>query len=313
MHWFLSARTSSTSPIPDLLLGLVEWHMMSHLQSHRIPQKFLSAMEWLEKGGMKSHQLWQTFLHASLQCTGRTASLLMHFISLLLPTLASLAKTCQDLVAFLPLSLWTHAVFWFNEGNSAENADKRKILIQLRPLARYKWRGQWDRAGAPRRGISGDWSHARWEPRALCRGLLRTWIERNPLCVRDAQADWCNSINFSFWHFLSAVFSVCIVSCINTEKSQPFINFFFFFLSMFLCGGKWERSGHSTIVSRAWGFFLKLVLFFQSPLKCEMQGLRNIHGKQASLKCNLKFDNHILGSKVLFSYMQIYAAVCINI
>lgn len=224
----LSSETQQHKPHPQF----APWgYRVAHdepFQSHRILQKFLSAMEWLEKGGKKSHQLWQTLLHASLQCTSQTVSLLMCFISLLLPTLASLAKTCQDLVAFLPLSLWTHVVFRFNEGNSAENADKRKILIQLWPLARYKWRGQWDRAGAPRRGISGDWSHARWEPRALCRGLLRTWVERNPLCVRDAQADRCNSINFSFWHFLSAVFSVCIISCMKPEKSQPSMIFLFF-------------------------------------------------------------------------------------
>lgn len=198
-------------------------YRVAHSEPFAVPQNPSKVPQCHEMIGERRNEkpsVWQTLLHASLQCTAWTVSLLMCFISLLLPNLASPAKkTCQDLVAFLPLSLWTHAVFWFNEGNSAENADKRKILVQLRPLARYKWRGQWDRAGAPRRGISGDWSHARWEPRALCRGLLRTCIERNPLCVRDAQADWCNSINFSFWHFLSAVFSVRIISCMKLEKS----------------------------------------------------------------------------------------------
>lgn len=66
--------------------------------------------------------------------------------------------------------LWTHVVFWFNEGNSAENADKRQILIQLWSLARYKWGWQRDCAGAPCRGVSGDWSHARWEPWVQCLG-----------------------------------------------------------------------------------------------------------------------------------------------
>lgn len=132
-------------------------------------------MEWWGKRGTKRLQLWQPVL-VSEGTRARCDSLIINVCYFSAATCSCFPGTdLSGAGCFLSLSLWTHAVFWFNEGNSAENADKRKILIQLRPLARYKWRRQWDRAGAPCRGDSGDWSHARWEPWALCRGSLEAW------------------------------------------------------------------------------------------------------------------------------------------
>lgn len=110
-------------------------------------------------------------------------------------------------------------------------------------------------------------------------------IERNLFCMRDAQTYQCNSISFSFWHFLSAVFSACIISCTKPQKFWALI------LSRFLCGRRWERSGHSTIVSRAiyiyMGFF-KLIFFFQSSLKCEVPGWKGYSWKASSAEMQSK-------------------------
>lgn len=78
--------------------------------------------------------------------------------------------------------------------------------------------------------------------------VFGAWIERNPLCLRDARAEQCHSISSSFWHFLSAVFSVYIISCMRHHKSQALA------LSRFLSAGRWGSSAHHTAVSRAISF-----------------------------------------------------------